>query len=78
MNKILLIIQREFLTRVKKKPSSSAPFFPGAFPALIFGSGYIADKTREDLKNCIDRQVWVIYQDQIEQVNGKIPPIPYN
>ena len=48
MNKILLIIQREFLTRVRKKTFIIGTLlFPLLYLALIFGQGYIADKTKE-------------------------------
>ena len=50
MNKIILIIQREFLTRVRKKTFIIGTIlFPLLYLGLIFGTGYIADKTREDI-----------------------------
>ncbi len=50
MNKILLIIQREYLTRVRKRTFIIGTIlFPVLYLALIFGTGYIADKSREDL-----------------------------
>jgi len=72
MNKILLIIQREFLTRVRKKTFIIGTIlFPVLYLALIFGSGYIADKTREDLKIALIDRSGLFTKDQIEQVNGK-------
>lgn len=51
MNKILLIIRREFLTRVRKRTFIIGTIlFPLLYLGLIFGTGYIANKTRENLK----------------------------
>ncbi|MEY2917094.1 MAG: hypothetical protein RIS73_808, partial [Bacteroidota bacterium] len=51
MQKIILIIQREFLTRVRKKTFIIGTIlFPLLYLGLIFGTGYIANKTKEDLK----------------------------
>ena len=57
MNKILLIIQREYLTRVRKRTFIIGTIlFPVLYLALIFGTGYIAKKSKEDLKvGIIDR-----------------------
>jgi ABC-2 type transport system permease protein len=72
MNKIILIIQREFLTRVRKKTFIIGTIlFPVLYLALIFGSTYIADKTREDLKIALIDGSGLFTKDQIEQVNGK-------
>lgn len=50
MNKTFLIIKREFLTRVRKKTFIIGTIlFPLLYLALIFGSGYIAEKTKEEL-----------------------------
>lgn len=46
MNKILLIIQREYLTRVRKRTFIiSTILFPVLYIGLIFGTSYIAAKT---------------------------------
>ncbi len=51
MNKILLIIKREYLTRVRKRTFIIGTIlFPVLYLALIFGTGYIAEKSKEDLK----------------------------
>ncbi len=51
MNKIFLIIKREFLTRVRKRAFIIGTIlFPVLYLGLIFGTGYIAEKTKEDLK----------------------------
>lgn len=50
MNKSLLIIQREYLTRVRKKTFIiSTILFPLLYLLLIFGTGYIAKKTSKQL-----------------------------
>jgi ABC-2 type transport system permease protein len=54
MQKILLIIQREFLTRVRKKTFIIGTLlFPILYLVLIFGQGYIANKTKENFKIAI-------------------------
>ncbi len=51
MNKIFLIIKREYLTRVRKRTFIiSTILFPLLYLLLIFGTGYIAEKSRPDLK----------------------------
>ncbi len=50
MNKILLIIQREYLTRVRKKTFIiSTILFPVLYLGLIFGTGYIAATSGSNL-----------------------------
>ena len=72
MNKILLIIQREFLTRVRKKTFIIGTIlFPLLYLALIFGTGYIADKTKEDLRIALIDKSGLFKQDLINTVNGK-------
>jgi len=54
MNKILLIIKREYLTRVRKRTFIIGTIlFPLLYLGLIFGTGYIANKTRQDLRVAI-------------------------
>jgi ABC-2 type transport system permease protein len=51
MNKTLLIIQREYLTRVRKKTFIiSTILFPLLYLLLIFGTGYIAGKSSKNLR----------------------------
>ncbi|MEI9807848.1 MAG: ABC transporter permease [Bacteroidota bacterium] len=51
MNKILLIIKREYLTRVRKKTFLiSTLLFPLLYLALIFGTGYITAKSGSNLR----------------------------
>ncbi|HQV06484.1 MAG TPA: ABC transporter permease [Chitinophagaceae bacterium] len=54
MNKIWIIIKREYLTRVRKKTFIiSTLLFPLLYLGLIFGMGVIANKSRQDLKVAI-------------------------
>ncbi|MCW3074528.1 MAG: transporter permease [Flaviaesturariibacter sp.] len=54
MNKTWLIIQREYLTRVRKKTFIIATIlFPLLYMALIFGSGYLASKGTKKLRVAI-------------------------
>lgn len=71
MNKILLIIQREFLTRVRKRTFIiSTIMFPLLYLGLIFGTGYIADKTREDLKIALIDHSGLFSEKLVQSVNG--------
>src|SRR5712691_8869599 len=50
MRKIWLIIRREYLTRVRKRTFIiSTLLFPLLYILLIFGTGYIAEKSRQNL-----------------------------
>jgi ABC-2 type transport system permease protein len=72
MNKVFLIIQREFLTRVRKRTFIIGTIlFPLLYLGLIFGTGYIADKTREDLNIALVDQSGYFKEDLIRSVNGK-------
>ncbi len=51
MNKIWIIIKREYLTRVRKKTFIiSTLLFPILYIVLIFGMGYIAEKSVQNMK----------------------------
>lgn len=51
MNKIWLIIKREYLTRVRKKTFIiSTLLFPLLYLGLIFGMGFIAEKSKQNLR----------------------------
>ncbi len=51
MRKTILIIKREYLTRVRKKTFIIGTLlFPILYLLLIFGTGYIAEKSRQTLK----------------------------
>ncbi|MBX2933523.1 MAG: ABC transporter permease [Ferruginibacter sp.] len=48
MNKILLILKREYLTRVKKKSFVfTTILFPALYMALIFGTGYLSSSVQK-------------------------------
>ena len=70
MNKILLIIKREYLTRVRKRTFIIGTIlFPVLYLALIFGTGYIAEKSREDLNvGIIDRSGY-FNEEYISRIN---------
>jgi ABC-2 type transport system permease protein len=71
MHKISLIIKREFLTRVRKKTFIIGTIlFPLLYLGLIFGTGYIAEKTKEDLKIALIDQSGLFTEDMIKSVNG--------
>ncbi len=51
MNKILLILKREYLTRVRKKTFIiSTILFPILYLGFIFGMGYLGEKSKANLK----------------------------
>lgn len=73
MNKIWLIIKREYLTRVRKKTFIiSTILFPLLYLGLIFGMGFIAEKSKQDLKVAvIDKSGYftdenIAYQNSID------------
>ncbi|MEP7237466.1 MAG: ABC transporter permease [Ferruginibacter sp.] len=71
MNKILLIIRREFLTRVRKRTFIIGTIlFPVLYLGLIFGTGYIAQKTRQDLNIAMIDKSGLFNEDLIKSVNG--------
>ena len=71
MNKILLIIQREFLTRVRKRTFIIGTIlFPLLYLGLIFGTGYIADKTKENLHIALIDKSGLFSEDLIKSVKG--------
>jgi ABC-2 type transport system permease protein len=74
MKKILLIIQREFLTRVRKRTFIIGTIlFPLLYLGLIFGTGYIAEKTKEDLKIAMIDESGLFKQELINSVSGTDP-----
>jgi len=69
MNKILLIIRREFLTRVRKRTFIIGTIlFPLLYLGLIFGTGYIADKTKENLHVAMIDKSGLFTEDLIRSV----------
>jgi ABC-2 type transport system permease protein len=70
MNKTILIIKREFLTRVRKKTFIIGTIlFPLLYMGLIFGTGYIADKTREDLNIALIDESGLFTAEMIKDIN---------
>lgn len=72
MNKIILIIKREFLTRVRKRTFIIGTIlFPVLYIALIFGTNYIADKTRGDLKIAMIDNSGLFNEGVMSDINKK-------
>lgn len=72
MNKILLIIQREYLTRVRKKTFIiSTILFPLLYLGLIFGSTYIASSTSSVLRVAVIDSSGYFDKGKIERENLK-------
>ena len=70
MNKILLIIRREFLTRVRKRTFIIGTIlFPLLYLGLIFGTGYIADKTKENLNIAMVDKSGLFSDELVSSVN---------
>ncbi len=72
MNKILLIIKREYLTRVRKKTFIiSTILFPILYLGLIFGMGYLGEKSKPRLKVAIVDSSGYFDRGRIERENQK-------
>ena len=72
MNKILLIIQREYLTRVRKKTFIiSTILFPLLYLGLIFGMGYIGEKSQTRLNVALVDSSGNFDRGKIERENQK-------
>lgn len=72
MNKILLIIRREYLTRVRKKTFIiSTILFPILYLGLIFGMGYIGQKSKPRLHVAIVDSSGYFDKGRIERENQK-------
>ncbi|MGZ5219295.1 MAG: ABC transporter permease [Chitinophagaceae bacterium] len=72
MNKILLIIRREYLTRVRKKTFIiSTILFPILYLGLIFGMGYLGEKAKPRLKVAIVDSSGYFDRGRIERENQK-------
>lgn len=70
MNKILLIIQREYLTRVRKKTFIiSTILFPLLYLALIFGMGYLGAKSMANLHVAVIDSSGYFNKGQFERSN---------
>lgn len=72
MHKISLIIKREFLTRVRKRTFIIGTIlFPVLYLGLIFGTGYIADKTKEEMKIALVDQSGLFTQELVQSTGSK-------
>ena len=72
MNKILLIIQREYLTRVRKRTFIiSTILFPLLYLGLIFGTGYIAAKSAMNLHVAVLDSSGYFDRGKLERENQK-------
>src|SRR4030095_2126918 len=71
MNKILLIIQREYLTRVRKKTFIiSTILFPLLYLALIFGMSYLGATSKAHLKVAVIDSSGYFNKGQFERANA--------
>lgn len=71
MNKIILVIKREFLTRVRKKTFIIGTIlFPLLYVALIFGTGYIASKTKQDMKIALIDKSGMFTENVVKSTNA--------
>ncbi len=71
MHKIWLIIKREYLTRVRKKTFIIGTLlFPILYLLLIFGTGYIAEKTRHNLKVAVEDSSGLITETMLAVQNA--------
>jgi ABC-2 type transport system permease protein len=71
MRKIWLIIKREYLTRVRKKTFIiSTLLFPLLYLGLIFGMGYIAEKSQQSLRVAIIDNSGYFTDSVIKQQNS--------
>lgn len=74
MNKILLIIQREYLSRVRKKSFIiTTLLLPLAYLGLIFGTSYISEKAGANLKIAIIDSSGSFTQQRIDKANKDYP-----
>ncbi|MBL7724389.1 MAG: ABC transporter permease [Chitinophagaceae bacterium] len=70
MNKIWIIIKREYLTRVRKKTFIiSTLLFPLLYLGLIFGMGFIAEKSKQNLHVAIIDNSGFFSNDAINKQN---------
>ncbi len=72
MNKTLIIIKREYLTRVRKKTFIiSTILFPVLYLGLIFGMGYLGAKTRPKLNVAVIDSSGYFDRGRVERENQK-------
>lgn len=74
MNKIFIIIKREYLDRIRKKTFLiSTLLFPLLYLGLIFGSGYLAEKNKTRLKVAVVDSSGYFDKGRIERANQSDP-----
>lgn len=74
MNKIALIIQREYLSRVRKKMFIiTTLLFPLLYLGLIFGTSYISEKAGTRLKIAVIDSSGSFTQQRIDKANRDYP-----
>lgn len=74
MNKTFIIIQREYLTRVRKKTFIiSTLLFPILYLGLIFGMGYIAENSKQVLNIALIDQSGFFSQNELDLENQLDP-----
>ncbi|MFM2337767.1 MAG: hypothetical protein RL115_960 [Bacteroidota bacterium] len=70
MNKIWLIIKREYLAKVRKRTFIiSTLLFPVLYFALIFGAGYLSDKTKKVVNIAVVDSSGLFTKEKIDAVN---------
>jgi ABC-2 type transport system permease protein len=70
MNKIWLIIKREYLTRVRKRTFIiTTLLFPLFYMLLIFGMGFIAEKSRQNLRVAVIDSSGYFTETRLEKEN---------
>ncbi|MFZ9387037.1 MAG: ABC transporter permease [Chitinophagaceae bacterium] len=71
MKKILLIIKREYLTRVRKKTFIIGTLlFPILYLLLIFGTGYLAEKSRQNLRIAVSDPSGLFTREALDYQNA--------
>jgi ABC-2 type transport system permease protein len=71
MNKTILIIKREFLTRVRKRTFIiSTLLFPLLYLGLVFGMGYIGEKSKSVLKIAVIDSSGLLDKGRVERANA--------
>jgi len=74
MNKIWLIIKREYLTRVRKKTFIiTTLLFPLFYLLLIFGMGFIAEKSRQHLRVAVIDSSGYFTESRLQKENNADP-----
>lgn len=71
MNKILIIIKREYLTRIRKRTFIIGTIlFPLLYLGLIFGTGYLAEKNRQELRIAVIDRSGYFSEQHLQQANA--------